>query len=101
MPRVIYNIPVNEKEEVLQVMRQERNTVVKEQLLAVSIFLDGVLKGDIKKLMHRSANFIGTWISACFDGRIKALADNGGGDHKSFLTQEQMQLLKQIIKYNS
>ncbi|MBL1244175.1 MAG: hypothetical protein COA39_007285 [Sulfurimonas sp.] len=97
MPRVIYNIPANAKEEVLQVMQKERNIVVKERLLAVSMFLDGVPKGDIKKLMHRSANFGGTWISAYFDGGIGALADNRGGDHKSFLTQEQMQLLKQII----
>ena len=33
MSRVVYNIPENAKEEVLQAMRIEKNTVVKERLL--------------------------------------------------------------------
>ena len=97
MPRVTYNIPSNAKGEVQQLMRQEKNVVVKERLLAVSMFLDGIKKGDIKKLMHRSANYVGTWISAYFDGGIKALADNRGGNHSSYLTDAQMQELKNII----
>lgn len=95
--RVKYNISVNAKEEVLVAMRKEKNTVVKERLLSVSMFLDGVPKGDIKNLMHRSANFVGTWISAYFDGGIEALADRRGGNHRSFLSDKQMQELKNII----
>ncbi len=95
--RVTYNIPENAREEVIIAMHKEKNAVVKERLLAVSMFLDGVTKGNIKKLMHRSANFVGTWISAYFDGGIEALADNRGGDHKSNLTVHQMQELKRII----
>jgi hypothetical protein len=34
----------------------------KERLLAVSMFLDGVKKGTIQKLMHRSNKYMGTWI---------------------------------------
>jgi transposase len=71
--------------------------VVKERLLAVSMFLDGIKKGDIKKIMHRSANYVGTWISAYFNGGIEALADNRGGNHSSYLTDAQMQELKNII----
>ena len=97
MPRVVYNIPKNAREEVLQFMRHEKNAVVKERLLAVSMFLDGVSKSEIKKLMHRSANFVGTWISAYFNDGVDALADNRGGDHKSFLNKEQMQELKKIL----
>jgi len=97
MPRVVYDIPNNVKEEILKSMRQEKNAVVKERLLAVSMFLDGVSKGDIKQLMHRSANFVGTWISAYFSGGIEALADNRGGNHSSYLDQEQMQELKRLI----
>ena len=97
MPRVIYDIPSNAKEEVQKLMRQEKNVVVKERLLAVSMFLDGIKKGDITKLMHRSANYVGTWISAYFDGGVKALADNRGGNHSSYLTDAQMQELKNII----
>ena len=95
--RVSYNIPVNAKEDVSIAMRKEKNAVVKERLLAVSMFLDGVPKRDIKNLMHRSANFVGTWISAYFSGGVEALADNRGGNHRSFLTDEQMQELKKII----
>jgi transposase len=97
MPRVVYNIPENAKENVLQAMRKEKNAVVKERLLAVSMFLDGIPKGEIKKLMHRGRAYVGIWITAYFNGGVDALADNRGGDHKSLLTQEQMQLLKQII----
>lgn len=97
MPRVIYDIPENAKETVLSQMRKERNIVVKERLLAVSMFLDGVPKGEIKELMHRGANFVGAWISAYFEGGVEALADNRGGDHNSKLTPHQMQELKRII----
>ncbi len=95
--RVSYNIPINAKEDVSIAMRKEKNSVVKERLLAVSMFLDEVSKRDIGKLMHRSANFVGTWISAYFNGGADALKDNRGGNHRSFLTDEQMQELKKII----
>ena len=74
-----------------------KNIVVKERLLAVSMFLNGVKKGDIKMLMHRSANYVGTWITAYFDGGVEALADSRGGNHSSYLDEEQMQDLKSII----
>lgn len=97
MPRVVYNIPKNAKEDVAKAMRNEKNAVVKERLLAVSMFLDGVPKGDIRKLMHRGQAYVGIWITAYFNGGLSSLADNRGGDHKSLLTQEQMQSLKQMI----
>jgi transposase len=95
--RVSYNIPTNAKENVITAMRKEKNAVVKERLLAVSMFLDGVPKGDIKNLMHRSANFVGTWISAYFNEGIDSLGDKRGGNHRSFLNERQMQELKKII----
>ena len=48
--RVSYDIPENTKEDVSIAMRKEKNAVVRERLLAVSMFLDGVAKKDIKKL---------------------------------------------------
>jgi len=97
MPRVVYKIPKNAHEDVLTFMRQEKNAVVKERLLAVSMFLDGVKKRNIQLLMHRSANFVGTWITAYFNGGIKALADHRGGNHSSYLNEEQMQELTNMI----
>jgi len=38
MPRVVYNIPENTKEEVLQSMKNEKNTVIKERLLQYQCF---------------------------------------------------------------
>ena len=95
--RVTYTIPENAREEISLAMNKEKNAVVKERLLAVSMFLDGMKKHEIQKIIHRGKNFVGTWISAYFNDGIEALADNRGGDHKSFLTKEQMQLLKQMI----
>ncbi|QOP42649.1 transposase [Sulfurimonas sediminis] len=61
------------------------------------MFLDGIPKGKIAKLMHRCAGYVGTWISAYFNEGIEALSDNRGGDHKSFLNEEQMRELKKIL----
>ena len=97
MPRVVYNIPENAKEEVLEAMKKEKNAVVKERLLAVSMFLDGESKTEIRRLMHRGVNFVGRWITAYFNGGVEALTDNRGGDHRSYLNKEQMQELKRII----
>lgn len=97
MPRVTYNIPKNAKEEVLQLMKKEKNAIIKERLLAVSMFLDGVLKGEINKILHRGANFAGIWITAYFNGGVEALADKRGGDHRSYLNKEQTEELKRII----
>jgi len=95
--RVTYNISENAREEINIAMRKEKNAVVKERLLAVSMFLDGIAKGEIKKLMHRSANYVGTWISAYFSGGLEALSDKRGGNHSSYLNDEQMKKLKSII----
>jgi len=97
MPRVVYNIPVSAKEEVSQAMRSEKNAVVKERLLAVSMFLDGVSKGDIQKLMHRGQGYVARWITSYFNEGVTSLCENRGGDHKSYLSQEEMQQLKHMI----
>ena len=38
MPRVVYNIPENAREDINVAMHKEKNTVIKERLLAVSMF---------------------------------------------------------------
>ncbi len=78
-------------------MHYEKNKVTKERLLAVSMFLDGVQKGEISKLLHRSASCVGGWISAYFNEGIESLADNRGGNHSSYLNEEQMKDLKRLL----
>ena len=54
MPRVVYNIPENTKEEVLQSMKNEKNTVIKERLLQYQCF-----QMEVKKtLLELSENTI-------------------------------------------
>ena len=97
MPRVVYNIPKNAKEEVLLAMRSEKNTVVKERLLCVLMFIEGRQKGEISKLMHRGQAYVGRWVTAYFNNGVSALCENRGGDNRSYLTQEDMQQLKHMI----
>ena len=97
MPRVVYNIPENAKEEISQAMRSEKNAVVKERLLAVSMFLDGVLKGDIQKLMHRGQGYVARCITGYFNEGLSALCEKRGGDHKSYLSQQELHQLKHMI----
>jgi len=95
--RVTYNTKDNQKEEVKSLLKQERNLVVKERLIAVSLFINGMLKKDIASTIGKGTDTIGRWITAYFEAGIDALQDNRGGDHKSFLTIENKEELKKII----
>jgi transposase len=95
--RVTYNINNNLKEEIKLLLKQERNLVVKERLIAVSLFANGMLKRDIANTIGKGTDTIGRWITAYFDGGIDSLQDNRGGDHKSFLSSKDKEELKYII----
>ncbi len=95
--KITYNIDDNLKEDITLQLKQIRNMVVKERLTYVSMFVNGMYKQDIAKITGRTKDTVGKWITAYFEGGIKALQDNRGGDHKSFLTNENKQELKNII----
>jgi transposase len=95
--RVKYNIKDNLKEEIQLLLKQERNLVVKERLIAVSLFINGMLKRDIATTVGKGTDTIGRWITAYFEGGVEALQDNRGGDHKSYLTDKNKEELKNII----
>ena len=95
--RVTYNTKNNLQEEIKLLLKQERNPVVKERLIAVSLFANGMLKKDIASSIGKGTDTIGRWITAYFNGGIEAIQDNRGGDHKSFLTEKNKQELKYII----
>jgi transposase len=95
--RVTYNIKDNLKEEIKLLLKQEQNLVVKERLIAVSLFANGMLKRDIANTIGKGTDTIGRWITAYFKGGIDALQDNRGGDHKSFLSSKDKEELKYII----
>ncbi len=95
--RVTYNTKDNLQEEIKLLLKQERNLVVKERLIALSLFTKGMLKKDIADSIGKGTDTIGRWITSYFEGGIEALQDNRGGDHKSFLTADNKQELKNII----
>jgi len=94
---VKYNIKETDRDFITEMMQKEKNAVVKERLLAVSLFLDGMKKKDIQKVLHRGKNYVGTWISAYFKDGIYGLEDMRGGDHKSYLSTEERDEFKKLI----
>ena len=85
------------KEEIALLLKQERNLVVKERLTFVSMYANGINKIDIAKIVGRTKETVGKWVNAYFEGGSDAIQDNSGGDHKSFLTNNNKQELKNII----
>ena len=96
--RVKYIITDELQEEVKSLLRQTRDSVVKERLVAVSLYVSNhMTMQNIAVALGRNSDTIGRWISKYFEGGIKAIADNRGGDNKSFLTDEDKEELKKII----
>ena len=96
--RVKYIITDELQKEVKLALKQERNTVVKERLIAVSLYTSSnMLFRDIATTLDRNADTIGRWIASFFKKGINGLQDNRGGDNKSFLTPSQKEELKHII----
>jgi transposase len=85
------------KKEIFLLLKQERNPIVKERLTFVSMYANGICKRDIANIVGRTKETVGTWVNAYFNGGIESLQDNRGGDHKSYLTNENKHELKEII----
>jgi transposase len=95
--KIKYKIDKAIQEEVYLLLKQERNLVVKERLTMVSMYINGMLKKDIILITGKSKDTVGKWITAYFTGGIEAIQDNRGGDHKSYLTNNEKEELKHII----
>ena len=76
------------KEDILLLLKQERNPVVKERLTYISMYINGITKRDIANMVGRTKETVGTWINKYFKDGIEAIQDKRGGDHKSYLTTE-------------
>jgi len=85
------------KEYISLLLKQEKNAAVKERLTYVSMYANGITKRDIAKMVGRTKETVGTWINKYFKGGIEAIQDNRGGDHKSFLTDENKEELKDSL----
>ena len=96
--RVKYIITEELQEEEKSLLKQTRSSVIKERLVAVSLYItNNMTMQDIANTLGRNSDTIGRWIAAYFKGGIDALNDNRGGDNTSYLTIEQKEELKHII----
>ncbi len=96
--RIKYSITEELKDEVKSLLKQSRNIVVKERLIAISLFIiHNMLIKDIATTLGRNSDTIGRWIASFFKDGIDGLQDDRGGDNKSFLTSSQKKELKYII----
>jgi transposase len=97
--RVKYKITEELQEEVKSLLKQTRNAVVKERLIAISLYVaNHMTMQDIAVSLGRNTDTIGRWIAKYFEGGIDAIQDNRGGDHKSFLTINDKKELRDIIE---
>ena len=85
------------KEEILLNLKKEKNTVVKERLTFILMYINGINKTAIAKILNRNAHTIGKWINAYLNNGINAIKENRGGDNKSFLNKRNKKELKHII----
>jgi transposase len=96
--RVKYNITEELQEEVRLLLKQTRNNVVKERLIAISLYVvNHMSMKNIAVTLGRNTDTIGRWISRYFKDGINGIQDNRGGDNKSFLTVKDKEELKDII----
>jgi transposase len=96
--RVKYKITKELQEEVKLLLKQTRNNVVKERLIAISLYIvHHMTMKNIAVTLERNTDTIGRWIARYFEDGINGIQDNRGGDHKSFLTNKDKEELKRII----
>jgi len=96
--RVKYIITEELQEEVKSLLKQTRSSVVKERLVAVSLYVsNNMTMQDIATTLGRNSDTIGRWIAKYFEGGMSLLCDNRGGDNSSYLTVKQKQEIKNII----
>lgn len=96
--RIKYTITEELQDEVKSLLKQTKDSVVKERLIAISLYVvNSMSMQNIATTLGRNPDTIGRWISKYFEGGIDAIADNRGGDNKSFLSVSQKKELKHII----
>lgn len=96
--RVKYVITKELQEEIKVLLKQTKNSVVKERLVAISLYvINSMSMQNIATTLGRNSDTVGRWIARYFEGGIDAIADNRGGDHKSFLSSKEKEELKHII----
>ena len=94
---VTYNITEEHRKIIKDALKKEADVYLKEKLLSISMYLNGIKKEEIANIINKSRNTVGRWVNNFFDGGIESLSDNRGGNRESFLNQEQKLELKNMV----
>ena len=92
-----YKITEEIKIEVKEYLKREKNIVVKERLIAVNMYINGMKQEEVGKGLGHNRGFVGRAVKNYFTRGIKGLAERRGGDRRSELTVEQRDELAYII----
>jgi len=95
--RIRYKVTEEIKIAIKEQLKQEKSVVVKERLIAVHMYINGMIQSEVGKALGRNRGFIGRAVKNYFEKGIEGLSEKRGGDRKSELTIEQREELAYII----
>jgi transposase len=75
--------------ELEKIYDQCQNPVMKTKLLAILQIWDGLAGTDVAKNLHKSNFYVRWWVHRYNDKGLEGLKDTQGGNHNSYLTDEQ------------
>lgn len=92
-----YRITEEIKTEVKEHLKKEKRVVVKERLVAINMYINGMKQEEVGEALGRNRGFVGRAVKNYFRGGIAALKEQRGGDRRSELSIEQREELAHII----
>ena len=93
-----YKITDEIKAEVKSYLKKEKNVVVKERLLAINMYMNGMTQEEVSRSLDRNRTFTGHAIRGYLKNGIEGIKERRGGNLKSRLSDEQKEELKYIIE---
>ncbi len=95
-----YEITKEIKTRVKKQLAQEKSVVVKERLLAVHMYINGMRQEDVGKSLGRNRGFVGRAVKKYFAEGKEGFKEQRGGDRRSQLSQKQKKEIGYIINHS-
>ena len=95
-----YKITQEIKTRVRAELQEEKSVVVKERILAVHMYINGMRQSDVGKSLGRNRGFVGRAVKKYFTEGKEGLKEQRGGDRRSELSQEQKEEIGYIINHS-
>lgn len=93
-----YKITEEIKEEVKKLLQKEKSVVVKERLMAVNMYINGMKQEDVAKSLGRARGFVVRALKNYFQTGIEGLQEQRGGDRRSQLNSQEKKEIGDIVK---